>query len=159
MQINLHQTHHTIADFNEIFSYLKSQDEKQYFESSINLFPELFLCGYPLQDLLLTKDFIRRYQQFLEEVRLWWGQKERVDSVLLLGGLDYEIENDIPSNIRNVVFELSDQKNLEVIYTKCLLPSYDIFDEAKYYTPGKTPLIWDYKDLSFGVLICEDMWF
>ncbi len=159
MQINLHQTHHTIADFNEIFSYLKREEEKGTFENSINLFPELFLCGYPLQDLLLTKEFIRNYHIFLDDIKTWWKEKKRNNSVLLLGGLDYRIENDIPAQIKNVVLELSDHKSLEVIYTKCLLPSYDIFDEAKYYSPGKEASIWTYQDLSFGILICEDMWF
>ena len=159
MQINLHQTHHTIADFSEIFSYLEQQDNKGVFSNSINLFPELFLCGYPLQDLLLTREFIVNYYDLLEKIKNWWASKPRENSVLLLGGLSYEIKEEIPYAIKNVVYELSDQENLKEIYTKCLLPSYDIFDEAKYFTPGDKATVWTYQSLKFGILVCEDMWF
>ncbi len=159
MQINLHQTHHTIADFSEIFSYLEQQDNDGVFSNSINLFPELFLCGYPLQDLLLTREFIVNYCDLLDKIKLWWSSKPRSNSVLLLGGLSYEIREEIPYAIQNVVYELSENENLKEIYTKCLLPSYDIFDEAKYFTPGNKAIVWKYQDLKFGILICEDMWF
>lgn len=54
MQLNLHQTHHEIGDFEAIFKYLTAsfQSGKQ---SGLHLFPELFLTGYPLQDLVLQK--------------------------------------------------------------------------------------------------------
>lgn len=166
MQIYIHQTDHTIADFNEIFLYLKEQSSKDYFQGNIHLFPELFLCGYPLQDLCLQKDFIQNYHHFFEELNFWWQQtsKDFKPTALLLGGLDYifdEMGN--PSKIENCIYELSIDSNfkikkLENLYTKRLLPNYDIFDEAKYFSPGNSARIWDFEGLSFGLLICEDMW-
>lgn len=82
------------------------------------------------------------------------------ETALLIGGLRYEFKEDaeIPSNIYNVIFEVTQNRCMEDIYTKCLLPAYDIFDEAKYYTPGTTPCIWSHAGHDFGLLICEDMW-
>ena len=61
MQINLHQTHHEIADFEGIFNYL-TQSFHNNETSGIHIFPELFLTGYPLQDLVLKKTFIDEYK-------------------------------------------------------------------------------------------------
>jgi len=159
MQINIHQTHHRIADFDEIFSYLKQISKKEDFQGNIHLFPELFLTGYPLQDLCLQRDFINSYHEFYESLKLWWKELNASDdTALLLGGLDYEFKNDQPKSIENCIFELSNRSQMEKVYTKALLPSYDIFDEMKYFSPGKEAVIWEFQNLKFGMLICEDMW-
>lgn len=166
MQIYIHQTHHTIADFNEIFLYLKDLSQQDYFEDNIHIFPELFLCGYPLADLCLQKDFITNYHVFFEELKNWWNElaKNLKPTALLLGGLEYIFDDfGNPSKIENSIFELSINSKKKIIcldnlYSKRLLPSYDIFDEAKYYTPGKEARIWSFESLNFGLLICEDMW-
>jgi hypothetical protein len=67
MQIHLHQTHHTLADFSTIFQTLKSSIKRP----GIHLYPELFLTGYPLADLCLSAPFIQRYHLFLEEINAW----------------------------------------------------------------------------------------
>jgi NAD+ synthase (glutamine-hydrolysing) len=161
MQIYIHQTHHTIADFDEIFSHLKGLAKEDSFAGNIHIFPELYLTGYPLQDLCLQKDFIDGYLKLCGEINKWWAkQKIKVPTALLIGGLDYKFSDDgLVENIENVVFELStNKKELTKLYTKCLLPSYDIFDEMKYFRPGKGACVWNFADKSFGLLICEDMW-
>ncbi len=158
MQIKIHQTHHTIANFTEIFSYLKTKMEQGAFDNSINIFPELFLTGYPLQDLLLTREFIEKYHAFFEDLKQWWINNSKKDQVLLVGGLKYHFEGKLPHTIENVIIEFSEDKNGKDIYTKCLLPSYDIFDETKYFTPGNKSFIWQYKEYHFALMICEDMW-
>ncbi len=127
-------------------------------ENAINIFPELFLTGYPLQDLLLTREFIEKYLDFFEELKKWWEEKSPKNTVLLLGGLDYTFEGQFPAKIENVIFEFSDIKSGENIYAKRLLPNYDIFDESKYFIPGKSSCLWEYQGLKFGLMICEDMW-
>lgn len=159
MQINIHQTHHTIADFSEIFTYLDQLSKSPDFENNIHIFPELFMTGYPLQDLCLQRDFINKYHDFFDRLKLWWSKLNiKSDTALLIGGLDYSFEDGVLKSIENVIFELSNKENLKSIYTKCLLPNYDIFDEAKYFNAGTSAKIWEFAGKKFGLLICEDMW-
>ncbi len=161
MQIIIHQTDHTIGNFTQIYKYIEDLVHSDDFRGHIHIFPEDFLVGYPLQDLVLQKSFIREYHKFLDALRALFEEiKLDEDTALLMGGLRYELDEQtqIPSNIYNIVFEVKKGSILKDIYTKCLLPDYDIFDETKYYTPGKSPTIWTLGDKSFGLLICEDMW-
>jgi len=152
MNIVIHQTHHSVADFNNIFKYL---DEIE--DGGLHIFPELFLTGYPLQDLCLQKSFIDSYQEFIAKLKVW-AIKLPKNIKLLVGGLEYELsETGLPIDIKNRVFEISNDK-FEAIYTKQLLPNYDIFDEQKYFTAGSTPYVWEYQDKKIGILVCEDMW-
>ena len=58
----------------------------------------------------------------------------------------------------NVIYQVSPGKKPKAVYTKMLLPNYDIFDEKRYYTPGDTPGILSVFGKKIGLLICEDMW-
>ena len=76
-----------------------------------------------------------------------------------MGGLKYELsEFDYPSVIENSVIQGAPGKPLEHIYSKRLLPNYDIFDEKKYFSPGKSPGVIQIQEFNIGILICEDMW-
>jgi NAD+ synthase (glutamine-hydrolysing) len=161
MQLNLHQTHHEIGDFEAIFSYLTTHFLKDN-SKGLHLFPELFLTGYPLQDLVLQKSFIDEYQTFLEDLSVWSERqfKSKSPCALLLGGLKYTFDqNHLPLYISNVIYLLVPGKKLEVIYTKQLLPNYDIYEEKKYFTAGDTPFIFQFDKKNIGLTICEDMWF
>ncbi|CBW26184.1 NH(3)-dependent NAD(+) synthetase [Halobacteriovorax marinus SJ] len=155
MQINIQQTHHTIGDFDAIFTYIENLLRDNQGSGELFIFPELFLTGYPLQDLCLQRSFIERYNDFLEKLN---ALQDKLNPTLLLGGLDYEMDSEgLPLRIRNVIFEFG-PKPLEPIYTKKLLPNYDIFDEQKYFSAGSESCIYQFRDKKFGLLICEDMW-
>lgn len=161
MQLNLHQTHHEIADFEGIFKYLTStfQDGSH---SGLHIFPELFLTGYPLQDLPLKKTFIDDYLAFLEDLSIWSERqlKSKNPLALLFGGLRYEFDGlGWPAQIENVIYILEPGKKLRPLYTKQLLPNYDLYEEKKYFTPGNQSVIFEFQGKNFGLLICEDMWF
>lgn len=161
MQINLHQTHHEIGDFEGIFSYLTSHFLKGNC-TGLHLFPELFLTGYPLQDLILQKSFIDEYQIFLDDLNIWSERqlKAQTPAAILMGGIKYNFDEfQLPSEIFNVIYLLVPGKKLEVIYTKQLLPNYDIYEEKKYFTAGSQSTIFTLDDKKIGLLICEDMWF
>jgi NAD+ synthase (glutamine-hydrolysing) len=158
MKVSIHQTHHTIADFSGVLNYLKSnfKDVKQ---TGLHVFPELFLTGYPLQDLCLQKSFIDSYLELLVSLNQWADKELKGDLVLLVGGLDYKLDDQgLPLEIKNVVYEIKPQQKLKVIYTKLLLPNYDIFDEKKYFMAGSEVGLYQYQDKQLGILICEDMW-
>ena len=161
MQLNLHQTHHEIADFEGIFKYLTTTFQKDNL-SGLHIFPELFLTGYPLQDLPLKKTFIDDYLSFLEDLSVWSERQLKSSSpiALLFGGLQYEFDSlGYPSQIENVMYLLEPGKKLKSIYTKQLLPNYDLYEEKKYFTAGSTPKSFEFEGKSIGLLICEDIWF
>jgi NAD+ synthase (glutamine-hydrolysing) len=161
MQLNLHQTHHEIADFEGIFKYLTTTFQQGNLEG-LHVFPELFLTGYPLQDLTLKKTFIDDYMAFLEDLSIWSERqlKSKAPLALLFGGLRYEFDSlGWPSQIENVMYIMEPGKKLRVIYTKQLLPNYDIYEEKKYFTPGNQTKIFEFEGLNIGLLICEDIWF
>ncbi|MFZ4714150.1 MAG: NAD+ synthase [Bacteriovoracaceae bacterium] len=155
MRIKLHQTQHTLADFEGVLSYLKSIPVEK--EKTLHLFPELFLTGYPLKDLCLTRPFIEAYEFFLEEVRSWAASRKESE-VFLMGGLEYKKDGKgIPQHIKNVIW-CAEKGNISSVYSKRLLPNYDIFDEKKYFSAGTENTILTIHGLKVGLLICEDMW-
>ena len=160
MQINLHQTHHEIADFEALFKsistiYLTKQP-------GLHLFPELFLTGYPLQDLVLKKTFIDDYLQFLEDLSHWSKSLPKPENpqAFLMGGLKYEFDTiGLPDEIENVMYQLTPGQPLKCVYTKQILPNYDIYEEKKYFTTKRESVIFKFSDKNIALTICEDMWF
>ncbi len=150
----LHQTHHTLADFDAIFQNIVETLNGD----GLHLFPELYLTGYPLQDLVLQRPFIDSYQGHLNDIDTW-ARSQRGEWRALVGGLAYEFERDrIPKKIRNVIYEIIPGKGLQELYTKRLLPNYDIFDEQKYFSRGTENRFYEFRGETFGLQICEDMW-
>ena len=170
MKIHLHQTHHTIADFSEISSYLCKQLLCR--KSGLHLFPECYLNGYPLQDLCLQKSYINRYQKTLCEIGEFCTQMKPDSEILfLVGGLEYKPldtkmyasqgrrqKKEQSPKIFNALYALYPGQLPVVVYRKQLLPSYDIFDESKYFTPGTENKTLCFQEKKIGLLICEDMW-
>ncbi len=159
ISIHLHQTQKTIGDFENAYKIL----EQTLLDGTdgLHIFPELFLTGYPLQDLCLQKPFIVHYQQLLKRINDFSvTQKINSSQLMLFGGLHYEFQEEtkIPTKITNVIYGLSPGQKLEVLYRKILLPNYDIFDEGKYFTSGDSVQLYSWKKLNLAFLICEDMW-
>ncbi len=159
MQLVYHQTHHTIGDFDAILTYIEQLFTKGLGER-LHLFPELFLTGYPLQDLCLQQDFINRYQKLLAQINELSQKNSASKGMILLGGLNYKFDDDlgVPQQITNVIFSLCPGADLQLVYTKQLLPNYDIFDEKKYFSPGSNSGHITFQDQKIALLICEDMW-
>ena len=157
--IILHQTHHTLADFDAIFqTTVQVLTGEGLADRELHLFPELYLTGYPLQDLVLQRPFVDSYQSFLGELHVW-AKKQKGNWRALLGGLQYEIETSgVPTKIKNVIYEVIPGEGLRNLYTKRLLPNYDIFDEQKYFTHGNANAFYEFNGETFGIQICEDMW-
>ncbi len=155
-KLALHQTHHTLADFENIAATLKERLKGD----GLHLFPELFLTGYPLQDLCLQRAFIDKYHEHFKNIDEWVKKCSKADKWrALIPGLDYDLaESGLPKKIENVVFEAVPGVGLKKIYTKRLLPNYDIFDEKKYFIPGSENCFYEFQGNLFGILVCEDMW-
>jgi NAD+ synthase (glutamine-hydrolysing) len=111
------------------------------------LCPELALCGYPPEDLLLHRGFARDVSAALE--RLAAGT-QGIRAVV--GYPEYA-----GSRIHNSAAFIGDGRIL-ASYRKRVLPNYGVFDEKRYFTPGDTDCVIEVKGVRLGVTICEDLW-
>lgn len=113
----------------------------------IAVFPELALCGYPPEDLVFKKSFLKQNEEYIKKL-----SKEIRDIVIVTGFVHRE--DDI-FNAAAIIYD----GEIKGIYNKIFLPNYGVFDEERYFTKGKNPLIFRTKEFSFGVSICEDIWY
>jgi NAD+ synthase (glutamine-hydrolysing) len=164
MKLALHQTHDTIGDFKSLYHKVEMALKLEVPGPQIDIFPELFLWGYPLKDLCLQKSSYSDYLAHLDRInQLSTSLPSNINKLLLLGGLHYDFDNSsndesVPQKIENVIYKLVPGLPLEKVYTKQLLPNYDIFDEKKYFAKGDNSTVLEFDGSQIGLLICEDMW-
>jgi NAD+ synthase (glutamine-hydrolysing) len=111
------------------------------------LFPELTLCGYPPEDLLFHKGLRRQVIAALERVRA-----ETSGIALMVGYPEYA-----EGAIFNAAAVVRDGEVL-ANYRKQELPNYAVFDEKRYFKPGRGTCIVEIKGIRIATLICEDIW-
>ncbi|MBI1964909.1 MAG: NAD+ synthase [Betaproteobacteria bacterium] len=109
--------------------------------------PELALCGYPPEDLLLREDFLVACDQALEDLA------KRVREVTLVVG---HPRHDAGKRYNSASVIQGGQ--VIGVYDKQRLPNYTVFDEERYFEPGGGPCVFGMNGVSFGVNICEDTW-
>ena len=119
------------------------------------VFPELAVCGYPPKDLLLRDGFAEDCQEAVETIA-----KACVGITAVVGTVMRNRTN-IGRELYNAAAVCGDGMRLHM-YCKRLLPTYDIFDERRYFEPGQGTLVVPISDgrrvWRVGVLICEDIW-
>jgi NAD+ synthase (glutamine-hydrolysing) len=113
---------------------------------------ELALCGYPPRDLLLMDEFISACRGHLDRLA-----QELADCCPVLVGAPVAAAGDYPDTVRNAAVLLRDGV-AEVAGSKVLLPTYDVFDERRYFTPGHRCGLVTVDGYRVGVSICEDIW-
>ncbi len=114
------------------------------------VFPELFLCGYPPEDLVLKPAFIRHLKEAVDELAILTldgGPAMLMTAPLLEEG-----------KLHNAVCLLEEGK-ISATRFKNKLPNYGVFDEVRVFEPGPLPGPIPFKGVRLGVMICEDMWF
>lgn len=118
------------------------------------LFPELTIPGYLTQDLVYNDEYVDRNLEVLEEVRLA-SSCVRPELHIVLGYLDRN--PDIGKPYLNMAAVIAAGQVLAT-YRKRLLPFYDVFDELRYFEPGRETTVFDVAGMKVGVAICEDLW-
>jgi len=114
------------------------------------VFSELSICGYPPLDLLENKDFINDCYNSINNIA-----ENCIDIAAIIGGP--VINNDKGKKLFNSAFFLNNGK-IESIYNKTLLPTYDIFDEYRYFEPNTNFNLVEYNSKKIAITICEDLW-
>lgn len=116
--------------------------------ADIVVFPELFLSGYPPEDLLLRPSMETR----LREARAVMAEKVSPDVLVIIGYPG--VREGVCYNLAGILY--NGQWDTE--YAKQALPNYQVFDEQRYFSPGQEALVYAHKGVKLGLLICEDLW-
>ena len=117
----------------------------------IILFSELCVCGYPPRDFLYFNDFIDKCYAAVDKIKLY------ADGIAVLVGSPYRNPNREGKDLFNAAYFLADKEIKQVIFKTCL-PTYDVFDEDRYFEPGTEWNVVEYKGKKLAVTICEDIW-
>ena len=117
----------------------------------IILFSELCICGYPPRDFLYFNDFIDKCYAAVDKIKLY------ADGIAVLVGSPYRNPNREGKDLFNAAYFLADKEIKQVIFKTCL-PTYDVFDENRYFEPGTEWSVVEYKGKKLAVTICEDIW-
>jgi NAD+ synthetase len=152
LKVGLLQLNSTIGDFAANRQKLLAGYERACARGAeFVLAPELFLCGYPPRDLLLRADFLEANVAILAETA------KNVGIVPLCVG--YVDQNpDRPGRaLRNSAAVLQNGKIVWRTH-KCLLPTYDVFDEDRYFEPARHIAPFELNGHKLGITICEDIW-
>jgi len=144
-----------IAQINSLLGDLAGNAAKilQYAErarqqgAQLLLTPELGLCGYPPEDLLLRDGFYRACAQTLSDLA------EQISGIAVVVGHPHELNGkryNAASLLRN--------GKIDATYLKHELPNYAVFDEERYFDHGSEPCVFELEGIRFALNICADVW-
>ena len=152
VKIGFAQINTTVGDFaGNAHKIARAAEDLESRGAQIILTPELSLTGYPPQDLLFKSDFVPRNLAVLDELHRRVGK-----AALLVGCVDVNPSgNGRP--FFNAAAVLEKNRPVRKVF-KSLLPTYDVFDEARYFEPGPAPVPLEIGGHRIGVTICEDIW-
>ncbi len=144
-----------LAQFNAVVGNLAGNAQKmrsmyaRALESQVDLlvFPELAVCGYPPEDLLYRKEFLRANRLTVEKLAVDCPQNT------IIVGFAEEHEG----QRYNCAAALQDGRVIKV-YRKGMLPNYGVFDEKRYFQAGAEPALIMLGDLKIALTICFDIW-
>src|SRR5207244_625983 len=148
----------TVGDFaGNVERVLAQAQEAAREGAELAIFPELAICGYPPQDLVQKASFLRATERALADLAA------RVPELigLLVGCIAAN-----PLAVERGGKPLSNAAALvergaapRIVARKCLLPTYDVFDEARYFEPWGAPRenVLEWRGRKLGITICEDI--
>jgi len=152
MKIALSQLNYHIANFEENSDkIIASLQQAKSENADLVVFSELSICGYPPLDLLEQKDFIDACYKSAEKIA---AQCKGIAAIVGCPTLNKEEKGKM---LNNSALFLADGKIQKTI-NKTLLPTYDIFDEYRYFEPNSTFECIEYLGEKFCITICEDLW-
>lgn len=148
LRIAVAQFNATVGDLTgNVERIVKCAAEAKARGAHVLLTPELALCGYPPEDLLLRPDFYRANHRALDELAL------RCQDIALIVGHPEEFDGEC----YNAATVIQNGEKIAV-YRKNRLPNMRVFDEKRYFTAGSLPCVVNINGVACGINICEDIW-
>ena len=152
MKIALGQINPTIGDFSgnsrKIIDFARRAHATG---AQLVMFPELAVCGYPPRDLLEKPAFVARSQQVVKEIA------EAVPEITVICGFVSPAAVETGKSVMNSAAVLRDGK-MQFVQHKRLLPTYDVFDELRYFDPASSQKVLQLDGQQIALTICEDAW-
>ncbi|NNC90062.1 MAG: NAD+ synthase [Akkermansiaceae bacterium] len=153
MKIGIAQINATVGDFpgnakRIVAAYREALDQG----AELVVTPEMSLVGYPPRDLVFKSQFVPKCLQALDYLASEIGPVP-----LLAGFVDHNEAAEPGKPFRNSAALLADGK-IAAKMSKTLLPTYDIFDERRYFEPSEACVPMEWNGVRLGVTICEDIW-
>ena len=152
MRISIAQLNYHIGNFGgNLQKMLDAVDEAKKEGTDLICFSELASCGYPPRDFLEFNDFIRQSRATVEALRM-----ASKDIGIIVGSptINPVVEG---KDLYNSAYFLANKKIVHVA-NKALLPTYDIFDEYRYFEPAHEFDCVTYKGMKIALTVCEDIW-
>ena len=147
MRLALAQINTTVGDLDGNRERIVGRiDEAKEAGAEVVLFPELAVTGYPPEDLLLRPEFVKGAERSLEQIA---RAARGIVAFVGVPHFDRDLHN---------VLAICAAGEVKAIYRKRFLPNYGVFDEHRYFAPGRDLVLLEYGGVLIGPTVCEDIW-
>ena len=148
MKIAIAQINCTVGDLaGNVARIVDSARQARGQSAALLVTPELALCGYPPEDLLLRDDFYRSCESALDQLA------RQIEGIAVVVGHPRQV-----GRKRYNAASVIQNGRIEATYHKHTLPNYTVFDEERYFDIDDKPCVVQIGGINFGVNICEDTW-
>lgn len=152
MKIALAQQNYHIGNFeSNTVKIINAIREARNLGAELVVFSELSVCGYPPRDFLEFEDFIGKCYEAVELI------KQETDGIGVIIGAPQRNTDPLGKDLFNTAWLLYNREVTGVAH-KTLLPTYDVFDEYRYFEPGFAWNVIPFKNHRIALTICEDIW-
>jgi NAD+ synthase/NAD+ synthase (glutamine-hydrolysing) len=152
VKIALGQINPTVGDFSgNAAKIIEFAQRAQRAGAGLILFPELAVCGYPPRDLVERASFVARNRETVEKIAA------ATPGIAVITGVVTPAQADTGKSVMNSAALLRDGK-VAFLQSKMLLPTYDVFDEARNFAPARRQELFDFCGNRMALTICEDAW-
>jgi NAD+ synthase (glutamine-hydrolysing) len=152
MKISIAQQNYHIGNFEQnTEKMLCAIEDAKKQGADLILFSEMSVCGYPARDFVEFNDFINKCYESIDRIKM------AADTIGVLIGSPARNPNEKGKDLYNAAFFLYEQKVIAEIH-KTLLPTYDVFDENRYFEPADDWKVISFKGKKLAITICEDIW-
>jgi NAD+ synthase (glutamine-hydrolysing) len=152
VNIALGQINPTVGDFSGNASKIVDFSQRaRKAGADLIIFPEMSVCGYPARDMVERPAFVARSQQTIEKIA------KDTAGIAVICGFVTPAEAGTGKSVMNSAGFLKDGK-VQFVQSKMLLPTYDVFDEQRNFSPAKKQELLAFGSRKLALTICEDAW-